>query len=293
MNELRDQVGQEFHDAFGHTPLTERIDDILKEAIELSRCGYGRGPLKGETGDLLCSLLALCYEEELDIEELVGATLNKISDRKHQYAALGRKTKVALIGGAFDPPTIGHIKLAQFVLNTSRSIDEVWLVPCNRHMYSKDTTDAQHRLAMCELAASVDRRIKVFDYEIRNKMAGETYYFLKRLLDDPEYDNYNFSYVIGMDNAVSFDRWFNYELVEKLVRFIVVNRPGISYNPAGAWYLQQPHLLLEAENRDDLIEVSSTEIRDIVAEASFATMALEGKAASLVIKYILENKLYV
>lgn len=220
----------------------------------------------------------------------------KKSDKEISGNTVKNRECVALLGGTFDPPTLGHIALAKFVLNNS-DIKQVWLVPCYRHMYNKNTTNAKHRMAMCELAAGVDRRIKVFDYEIKHKMAGETYYFLKRLLDDPAYDNYNFSYIIGMDNAVSFDRWFNYELVEQLVRFIVVNRPGVEYNPSGAWYLKRPHVLLEAEKIDDLIEVSSTEVRDImevevVDNSIFTHLALEDKVGNLVIQYILENGLY-
>ena len=35
-----------------------------------------------------------------------------------------------MIGGSFDPPTIGHLQLASETLNLRPAIDEVWFVPC-------------------------------------------------------------------------------------------------------------------------------------------------------------------
>ena len=36
---------------------------------------------------------------------------------------------IALYGGAFDPPHIGHIKLIRSLVDV-KGIDEVWLMPC-------------------------------------------------------------------------------------------------------------------------------------------------------------------
>jgi len=78
--------------------------------------------LKEEAGDLLASVIQLHTENGWSIEE---KTLEKIQRRKQQYRTLGRKTKVAIYGGAFDPITKGHIQVAQFILNTSKEFDEV------------------------------------------------------------------------------------------------------------------------------------------------------------------------
>ena len=39
------------------------------------------------------------------------------------------KTKVAVLGGAFDPPTNGHLQLATEIAQAD-DVDEVWLAPC-------------------------------------------------------------------------------------------------------------------------------------------------------------------
>lgn len=258
MNNIEKDIAKSF-EVFGRTPLGERTQDILKEAIDLSRFTDVNN-LKEETGDLLCSTIQLCNECGWSIEELVKVSLNKIERRKSQYKALGRKLEIALLGGAFDPITVGHIKLAQFVLNSSKTFDEVWIAPCWGHMYNKKLTDARHRLAMCYIAAEIDPRIKVLDYEIKHELRGETYHLIKQLKEAPEYrDTANFSAIIGMDNANSFDKWVNSVELERMVRFVVATRQGIPRNEKVGWYLKHPHMYLVAE--DKIPDISSTVVR--------------------------------
>ena len=45
---------------------------------------------------------------------------------------------IAILGGAFNPITIGHIATANFVLNNLSIIDEVWISPVYKHIFNKD-----------------------------------------------------------------------------------------------------------------------------------------------------------
>ncbi len=291
------EVGQFFRERFGYTPLKERLHDILTEAIELSR-SVGRPSMRDEAGDLLCSLLALMHEEELDPNILIDRCKEKIHSRKAQYNALGRKLKVALMGGAFNPPTQGHIAVAQLVLDFSREFDEVWLVPCNRHLYNKPglgEVSPQDRVEMCQLATRHDGRIRVFPYEIEHGLSGEWYKFIKMLLEDPQYENYNFSTIIGMDNANTFDRWINSEHLEKIQRFVVVSRPG--FEPKSDWYLHPPHIFMRAER--DMPKCSSTDVRNILGMVwgnnlwSHLPESLTTIVDGSVLDYIREHSLYM
>lgn len=284
---IQNEVKDVFLDAFGRTPLKQRLDDILGEAIELSRITDTQ-KLKEEAGDLLASTVMLCEENGWNFEDLVRATLRKIEHRKLQYKTLGRKTQVAILGGAFNPITVGHIQIAQYILNTSKTFDEVWLMPCYGHMYGKQMMSPEHRLEMCRLAAKVDARIKVFDFEIKNELKGETYQTVKLLQDtDDANHKYNFSWVIGMDNANTFDKWVNYEYLEKMIRFVVVPRKGCQFDPNVTWYLRAPHIFLGTES--PIEEVSSTMFRN--ALESNPEQARQYVSDS-VFEYIKTNNLY-
>jgi nicotinate (nicotinamide) nucleotide adenylyltransferase len=153
----------------------------------------------------------------------------------------------------------------------------------------------EHRLNMCKLASMIDGRIKIFDYEIKNKLSGETYNLVKRLKMETELiEKYKFSMIIGLDNANTFDHWVNYEELERLMSFVVIPRKGYIRDEKVDWYLRYPHIYLNDENK--IVEISSTEIRTMLK--SFYT---ENKIKyddflkylnKDVLDYILEHELY-
>lgn len=207
-----------------------------------------------------------------------------------------KKTEIAIMGGSFNPITIGHIELAKFVLNNT-NCSQVWINPCYKHMYNKDMVSPEHRLEMCKLAAKADGRIKIFDYEIQHKLGGETYHFVKRLLEESfAKDEYNFSYILGLDNANTFDKWVNYQDLERMIRFVVVSRKGVIRNDKVNWYLKQPHIFLQAEN--EIPEISSTQVRQAIKEMrenGITTQWIEFITKSVgqnIFDYIEANNLY-
>lgn len=288
IKELQFKVKETFDYHFGYTPLNERIKDIQKEFFELMKW-QDINNIKEETGDLLASLIQLCNESGWDIQELIENNISKIKKRELQYRSLGRKFNIAILGGAFNPITKGHIQLAQFVLNTSNEFDEVWLMPAYKHIFNKDMVSPEHRLEMCKIASKIDGRIKVFDFEIKNKLSGETYNLFKRLKQDEKLNNkYKFSMIIGLDNANNFHKWVNFEELERMVRFIVVPRKGYDRDINVNWYLEKPHIFLK--NDCDIIEISSTTVRKILKNEKIDDIE---KYLSLdVIKYVEKNNLY-
>lgn len=286
--ELQKVIDNKFREHFGYTPFNERLKDIQNEFFELMKWQDIKN-LKEETGDLLSSLIKLCAENDWNYEELILNTLSKIDRRSDQYKTLGRKTKVAILGGAFNPIHLGHIQLAQLVLNSLGEFDEVWLMPAYNHMYNKDMVSPEHRLKMCEIAAQKDNRIKIFDYEIKNKLRGETYYFFKRLKEETDLnEKYQFSMIIGLDNANTFDKWVNYQELERMTRFVVVQRAGVERKMDVDWYLQKPHLFVN--NESDIMNVSSTFVRDLMIKKSDKILNYIDKN---VYDYMINNNLYL
>jgi len=205
------------------------------------------------------------------------------------------KEKIGIFGGAFNPITKGHIEICKYVLD-QKIVDRVYLTPCYQHMYNKDMVDPVHRLKMCEIAAKVDGRICVFDYEIANKLKGSTYNFVKRLQDE-EFAKHDidFSLIIGLDNANTFDKWVDSELLEKMIRFVVVPRKGIERDEKVNWYLKTPHIYLSPDN--DIPETSSTDARELLSHLWVAASLIQENPLTQIIdqnvlNYIMENKLY-
>ena len=104
-------------------------------------------------------------------------------------------------------------------------------------------------------------------------------------------EKYQFAMVIGLDNANSFDKWVNYEDLERLAQFVVIPRKGVQRDLNVDWYLKKPHIFLNMET--DIIEISSTEIRGLFhLNSSQADSELLKVLDKDVFNYIMKNNLY-
>jgi nicotinate-nucleotide adenylyltransferase len=262
VEKMQDNVNSAFTDAFVHTSLKARLEDIRKECDELLHYTDIKS-LKSEVGDLLNSVIQLHTECGWSVDENSQANVSKIYGRIEQYRSIGRKTNVAILGGAFNPPTISHIEIAKLVLNAGRWADEVWIAPTFKHLEGKRMLHFEHRCAMLELAIGNDPRIKVFDYEKRFQLGGETFHFLNKLVHDDVYENYRFAFVIGMDRADTIDTWYNSEELMTLgVSFIVVSRLGHNRNKKIDWYLKNGNMFISEDVSNNKIhDFSSTMFR--------------------------------
>lgn len=149
---------------------------------------------------------------------------------------------IAFFGGSFDPPHVGHLLAATWVLATAQ-VDEVWVVPAFDHAFDKKLTGFEHRLRMAELAFSPLRSVVVSDIEA--KMGGESFTIrtLERLA--AEHPQHQWRLVVGTDLVTQIPRWHRGAEIPALAPLLVVGRGG------------------HGQGSEDLLmpEVSSTEVR--------------------------------
>ncbi len=156
--------------------------------------------------------------------------------------------RVALLGGSFNPPHVGHLMAAQYV-HATQGCDEVWLMPSFRHPFGKVLAPWELRLEMCRaLAAETSGWLRVS--EVEHEVGGEG-----RTVDTLEHlqrtrPGLSFALVIGSDILKDLPNWKEFGRIEKLAQVLVLYRAG--YPAAGT--VGPP-----------LAEVSSSEIRDKLA----------------------------
>lgn len=90
--ELQNKINEVYKYNFGYTPLSECLNDIQRETLELFKWTDIKN-LKEEASDLLGSIVMLCNESRWTIEELINMNVNKIQSRSLQYRSLGRKSE--------------------------------------------------------------------------------------------------------------------------------------------------------------------------------------------------------
>lgn len=179
--------------------------------------------------------------------------------------------RVALFGGSFNPPHVGHQLAGLYVLET-QPIDQLWLIPCFIHPFDKSLESFDDRFAMCErAAAALGARARVVDIERRLGGESRTLRTVKAL--QAEHPTFQFRLVIGSDLRGETAAWHGANELRALVPFIVVGRAGAD---AGTG----PGVAMP--------DVSSTEIRVRLARGE----AVDELVSRSVLDYIVGRTLY-
>lgn len=134
------------------------------------------------------------------------------------------KQRVALYGGAFNPPHLAHLFAVQYLLTCSH-VDQVWVMPSAQHAFGKNMAPFELRYLMLQRTLKDLSRVHIsrFEYEV-NTLSGKTYDTLHAL--DHHYPHHEFSLVIGADNLTESYRWHRFEDIVNRWSLIVLGRPG-------------------------------------------------------------------
>lgn len=208
-------------------------------------------------------------------------------DESGRWNHTGKK-RVAVIGLAANPPHAGHLALARHVRDKG-GFDEVWMMPANKHVFKPDMAPAEHRLAMTKAMLEGERGIKVSDAEIRNNLSGPTIHAVEKLKEESG-DEHDFSWVISQDEANQFNHWVRHDELEKMVPFVVTPRPGVVATEGAEWSQQEPHRVM-VDRPDDMVDISSTQLRAMLKDEAFDSEVGEHLHPK-VLDYIRANNLY-
>jgi len=181
---------------------------------------------------------------------------------------------IGLFGGVFDPPHIGHILVAQQVLDFG-GVDEIWFVPNYRTSFQKPTAPVSDRMAMVTMVDLPKTVISTL--EIDHKLDGQTIHLLPYL---PPGNTYVF--IIGSDQLATFHLWGQWQELLRQMRFLVFPRYGYPNDPL------YEHMSVISDESLLATNISSTKIRERVKRGlSIAPFVPKG-----VEEYIKEHKLY-
>ncbi len=159
---------------------------------------------------------------------------------------------ISLLGGAFNPPHLGHLMIAQQVLDFTDT-DEVWFLPNFGQSPPKPVATPEERLAMTKLLTLPKTRVSTI--EVDNKLDGETVHILPLLPKE-----HTFSFIVGSDQLATLHLWLDWEKLLHSMPFLVFPRYGYPNEPLYNGMKVINHELLIGSN------ISSTKIRDRVGK---------------------------
>jgi len=194
---------------------------------------------------------------------LIGKNIQKVA------------TKIAIVGGTFDPIHNGHL---QVITEVAKNFEKVIVIPTG-NPWLKDHTpiaSGEQRVAMTQIAVnSLNLGEKVQVSAIEVKRSGPSYAIDTVNELSKIYPDCQFTLVLGSDAASNLSKWHRSDELQKLVEVLVVKRPGVNSSSFEEIEISAPDL-------------SSTQIRDKVANSQDISEFVTPTVAS----FIKEHHLY-
>jgi nicotinate-nucleotide adenylyltransferase len=163
--------------------------------------------------------------------------------------------KVTLYFGSFNPIHLGHLIIANHVLEHTET-EQVWLVvtPQNPFKDKKSLLADHHRINMVKIAIDDNSKLRASDIEFKLPTPNYTINTLALLKE--QYPAIQFSLIIGGDNLNGFKKWYNYEKILENHLIYVYPRGGESFN-SDAQSLMKNSRIVILENNPNLVLSSS------------------------------------
>lgn len=167
--------------------------------------------------------------------------------------------KIGLFFGSFNPIHIGHLILANYILENS-DMDELWFVvsPQNPFKNKKSLLTDHNRLDMVQLAVKNYPKMRASNVEFSLPKPSYTIDTLTYLKE--KYPNYSFALIMGEDNLDSLPKWKNAEKLMSDYQIIVYPRT-FEGEKKDSEYLQHENISMV---NAPIIELSATEIRNMI-----------------------------
>ena len=168
------------------------------------------------------------------------------------------KLNIILFGGAFDPVHNGHLQVARTAL-TQLVADQVWFVPSGVPPLKKEVMFSfDRRLEFLKAVIKDNPRFYIYENDFQENERSYTILLIQKL--NSLYPNHKFSFLIGADNVMNLQNWYEYEKLLELIDFVVINRDTAD---SEKWHsLEYFHKLKFLKM--PLCDVSSSQIREYI-----------------------------
>jgi nicotinate-nucleotide adenylyltransferase len=186
--------------------------------------------------------------------------------------------KIAILGGSFDPPHLGHLAIALQVKELV-NIDEVWLMPAYHHPFNRKLSPVETRYTMTSFLETDN--IRVSDYEIKHNPTSYTIDTLNGLKQQRPDDE--FFWITGSDQLAQFQKYKNWKDILAKHNLIIFPRE---------WMLDQ----LEAQVKEKLLlktipeNVIVLQTKELILTNISSTKIRERVKSNLPIHYFVRNK---
>ena len=192
--------------------------------------------------------------------------------------------KIGLLGGTFDPVHLGHLIVAESVLNELK-LDRIFFIPAHKHALKSNEkiTSPNIRLKMLQMALQEFPYFSVSDIELQSENISFTIETLTSINLYENLSNAELYYIIGYDNLNELHLWKDYKKIIELVHLVVVGRTG-TFDKNIIENFKDKLIFPETPQ----IDISSTLIRNKIKENS----SWKSMVTPAVYQFIVQQNLY-
>ena len=171
-----------------------------------------------------------------------------------------KKIKVGILGGTFDPPHKGHIKISieskkRFKLNYI-----IWAITQKNPFKKQSNLNLNSRINLAKKIAKRQKFIKIRSYEkkIRSNKTFDLINFFKK-----NNINCDIHFIIGADNLINFHKWYKWRNIAKKCNILVFDRQGYKAKALKSITFKQLHSKNLKFIKFKKINISSSKLRKI------------------------------
>jgi len=188
--------------------------------------------------------------------------------------------KTGLYFGSFNPIHIGHLAIANFIIEFT-DLEQLWFVvsPQNPLKEKRSLLKDYHRLEMVSLAVEDDDRFRASDIEFKLPTPSYTIDTLAYL--EEKNPGREFQLVMGADGLKTFNKWKHADLIVKSYHRLIYPRHGEGMD-------ESSELTNATMVNAPLMEISSSFIRKAIREGKDVRHLVPAKAY----KYMREMHFY-
>ncbi len=134
-----------------------------------------------------------------------------------------RSYKIGILGGTFDPPHIGHLKISKLAIKKIKLSKLFWAVTKKNPFKKSPHFPLKKRVIMSRMKTNKIKKIKVQSFDNLIK-STKTIKLIKHISN--KYSHSKIFFLMGSDNLIKFHKWEKWKEIAKLCTIVVFPRSG-------------------------------------------------------------------
>lgn len=192
--------------------------------------------------------------------------------------------KIGILGGSFNPVHIGHLLVAEDIIEKLR-LDKVIFIPAYDPPHKKKLLDFSRRWQMLKLAIARNPLFEISDIE--KQRSGKSFTIDTLRVLKKQYPKDKLFLIMGTDQFTELSTWKEPDKLFQLAKIIVMRRPGFELKKHTKNFIAKGRTVAFLDVIQ--IDIASADIRNRIKN----NFSVRYMLPEPVLHYIIRNRLYL